>query len=352
MKVARLPSELVDVAVRRKLDRRVVGEAQITVPCVPEMREHYIGLFAKLFESYGKPFTKGELDDLRKLVADHLEQGFAESPYATMTMRMNTEPPPSPGIGYLLTRHVPTMEDQYEDWVREREPPLFGEHADRKLLHVAAALGLPVTVPILDVGAGTGRNTLPLARDGYRVDAVEPVAAMATQIEAALRAEKLPGKVYVGDAASPALGLPKEHYRLIVLAEVIASHTRSAAELRALLVALSASLAPGGKLLFNAFFPQGDYTPSLAVRQFSQVVWSCVLTYGELKSALQGLPLTVVSDEPVYDYERAHLSDEQWPPTGWFPDWARGLDIVDLPPERSPIALRWIVLEKGAKTGK
>lgn len=344
--LTKVPAAVVDAAARRKLNRRIFGESQITVPCVPDMIDHYIELFQKMFEAYGKPFTKGELDDLRKLVLDHLEKGFQVSPYATMTMKMHTEPPPSPGISYLLTRYVPTMEDQYEGWVRDREPPLFGEHADRKLLHLAADLGLPATTTVLDVGAGTGRNTLPLARAGYRVDAVEPVAAMGTQIEAALRAENLPGKVYIGDAMSPSLGLPKNHYKLIVLAEVIASHSRGVQDMQAMIAALVPSLAPGGFLLFNAFFAQGDYAPTKAIRQFSETVWSCAFSYADLAHALKGLPLTRISDESVYEYERKHLTDAEWPPTGWFPDWSRGLDILDLPPERSPIALRWITLKK------
>lgn len=35
--ICRIPSGLVDVAARRKLDRRVFGESSITVPCVPKM---------------------------------------------------------------------------------------------------------------------------------------------------------------------------------------------------------------------------------------------------------------------------------------------------------------------------
>ena len=64
-----------------------------------------------------------------------------------------------------------------------RSPAYFGTAPDSLLVD---HLGLiEKAEPLLDVGAGQGRNALYLARLGYRVDALEPSADGAAQISAA-----------------------------------------------------------------------------------------------------------------------------------------------------------------------
>jgi len=55
----------------------------------------------------------------------------------------------------------------------------------------------------------------------------------------------------------------------------------------------------------------------------------------------------LISDDSVYEYEKANLPDGAWPPTSWYADWVTGRDVFDLPPEECPIELRWLVYEKG-----
>jgi hypothetical protein len=65
-----------------------------------------------------------------------------------------------------------------------------------------------------------------------------------------------------------------------------------------------------------------------------------------LSTAAAGLPLVLVSDESVYEYEKAHLPEGAWPPTGWYADWVKGVDLFDVDPEKCPIEMRWLVYEK------
>jgi hypothetical protein len=76
------------------------------------------------------------------------------------------------------------------------------------------------------------------------------------------------------------------------------------------------------------------------------VFWCCVFTRRDLAEALEGLPFELVSDESVYEFEKANLPAAAWPPTGWFEEWTRGLDLFDLTPEKSPIELRWLVYRR------
>lgn len=57
-------------------------------------------------------------------------------------------------------------------------------------------------------------------------------------------------------------------------------------------------------------------------------------------------PLALVADDSAYDYEKAHLPEGGWPPTGWFEGWANGLDVFDVEREHSPIGLHWLVYQK------
>jgi SAM-dependent methyltransferase len=73
---------------------------------------------------------------------------------------------------------------------------VFGAEPDGLLAH---HLGLLVRdLPVLDVGAGQGRNALFLARRGFAVDALEPSAVGAAQIAARAVADGLPVRVISG----------------------------------------------------------------------------------------------------------------------------------------------------------
>lgn len=62
--------------------------------------------------------------------------------------------------------------------------------------------------------------------------------------------------------------------------------------------------------------------------------------------AASELPLELVADDSVYDYEKAHLPPGAWPPTTWYADWVSGRDLFAVEREMSPIELRWLVFQK------
>ena len=91
---------------------------------------------------------------------------------------------------------------------------------------------------------------------------------------------------------------------------------------------------------------RSHYSADDAAREFGQQVFSYFFTPEELICARDGLPLVLVSDESVYDYEKANLPMTAWPPTGWYQDWVSGLDVFDVPMLDSPIGLRWLSFSK------
>jgi hypothetical protein len=91
------------------------------------------------------------------------------------------------------------------------------------------------------------------------------------------------------------------------------------------------------------FLTSSGYKPDAMARELSEAMWCPVFTRRELDDAVNGLPFTKLSDESVPEFEHDHLPESAWPPTGWFSEWSQGQDLFDLPGERVPIELRWLL---------
>jgi SAM-dependent methyltransferase len=333
-------------AMLRRLPRRLSGQGRIRLPAVPSLIEVYLQRLGATFAALGREFSAEDLSGLRKVLEPQLSAGFAASPFAHLLVTYRTDDPPAETLSYQVSLEVSTMSDEYAEWVASRTPPLFGPHPDAKVMALASSLGPPSTVTVLDVGAGTGRNTLPLARAGLITEAVEVAPALAAVLRQQVASSGLAVRIFEGDIFDSALEIPARHYQLVVLAEVVASHVRTTASLRAWFERLAGLVAPGGLLVLSAFLTAGGYQPDAMARELSQVFWSCLFTRRELLEASAGLSLELLSDESVFEYEKQHLPPEAWPPTGWFIEWTQGLDIFDLTGAEAPGQLRWLVYRK------
>jgi len=348
-------------AVWRELQERFVARGQVTMPCVPGMLHNCLDRIAGIFQSIGAKVDSEAVSEIPRNLALKLQEGFDASVHSTLFFQYEPVEPPATGSGGLrfdIKIQVGTIAQQYQKWLDNREPPLFGTHPDAKLMAVAATLGEPSQVPVLDVGAGTGRNTIPLAQAGYPVDAVELTPEFVKQIQLRSQELGLPVRVFLGDILAPReVKLRPAHYRLVVLAEVVASHFKNVEQLRLLLAKMADCLQSGGLLLFSMFLTVDDYEPNEVARQLSQVNWSCLFTRQDLAEAIRGsdprcgsaqLPLEIVADESVVEYEKKHLPIEAWPPTGWFIKWCEGENLFPLKDRdfKSPLELRWILCRR------
>ena len=262
-----------------------------------------------------------------------------------VVLQYHSIPPPQTGLACQLIVVTSSVGDQYKAWVQTREPPLFGSHPDAKLMATAAKLGEPRQVRVLDVGAGTGRNTLPLARLGHPVDAIELAPTFAEQLRVAVQVEKLPVTVTEGDVLDPLVRMRPAHYQLAIAAEVI-THFRETDQVRLFLAKMCDFLCPGGLLLFSTFLAMDGYEPEWLVREVAQISWATLFTRQEMAAAMEGLPLLQLSDELLFEYERYHLPPEAWPPTPWFMSWATGQDVFPMANGRPPIELRWLLCRR------
>ena len=306
------------------------------------MLEEYVAMCAGLFESLGRGFTDEQLDNLRYILKDQLNEAFAASPRSEIVI--SYEAP----VGLVVNYHVKcrwwSVEGAYENWIATREPPLFGSEPDARVWNLAGEAADPRAYPILDLGAGTGRNALALARRGHPVDVVEMTPSFAETILVAAQRDSLAVRVLQRDIFATRDDLRRD-YQLILLSEVV-SDFRSADQLYGVFDLASQCLAPGGRLVFNAFVARRDYTPDEGALQLGQQCYTTIFTLSQMSDALAGFPLTLVSDESVYDYEKEHLPTESWPPTSWYADWVSGQDVFDVPRSDRPIEMRWLVYQK------
>jgi protein-L-isoaspartate O-methyltransferase len=337
---------VLDAAIFRRLSRRLAASGQITLPAVPGMVDAYVAMCAHVFGALGNSFVADQFTALREALGSQLAEAFAASPRSSIEVSFDS--PAGTLLNYHVTPRWETIEAAYGGWTVGADAAPFGNQPDARVCAVAAQLaaelGDPAAAPVLDVGAGTGRNSLAMARCGHPVDAVELTPTFADKIRADAQRESLNIRVITGDVLAGIDGL-RPDYQLMVLSGVV-SDFRTTEQLRAVFELAARCLAPGGRLVANTFIPRGGYVPTSQAREFSQQLYSSIFTREELAAAVAGLPLELVSDDSVHDYEKSHLPEGVWPPTQWYADWATGGEVFDLAVDQRPIEARWLVFRR------
>ncbi|OBB57982.1 methyltransferase type 12 [Mycobacterium sp. 852013-51886_SCH5428379] len=329
-------------AMARRLLRRSVSTGEISLPAAPGMIDDYVTMCEDLFAATGSPFTPEQKDHLRVVLQGQLDRAFAVSPRSNIVITFNS--PVGTGLNYNVNGQWWTVEGAYENWISTRQPPLFGNHPDARIVALAGEAADPTTHHVLDIGAGTGRNALALARRGHPVDVVELTPKFADMIRAEAEAQILDVRVIQRDVFETLDDL-RQDYQMTLLSEVV-SDFRSAQHVRALFHLAAHCLAPGGRLVFNTFLAKPGHTPDRAERELGQQMYTSIFTWDEINAAVAGYPLELVSNDSVYDYEKANLPSDAWPPTSWYVDWTTGRDVFDVPREECPIEMRWLVYRK------
>lgn len=326
----------------RRLRKRSVASGQFTIPAVPGMVDECLRMCTDSFEAVGAHFAPDELGGLRVALEGQLQEAFAASPRSTIVV--SWEKPIGSGISYWINPQSSSLDQAYDNWAATRTPPYFGTEPDARVSDLAAEAADPAVFPVLDIGAGTGRNALALARRGHPVDAVEMTSRFADIIRSDAERESLAVRVLQRDVFTTTADL-RDDYQLILLSEVV-SDFRSTGQLAAVFGLAANHLTPGGRLVFNIFLARDGYHPDAAVRQLGEQIYTSIFTYPELVEASALAGLEPVSDDLVYDYEKAHLPADAWPPADWYPDWVSGLDVFEVPRALSPVKMHWLVYRK------
>jgi hypothetical protein len=205
-------------AMARRLYRRANASGRITVPAVPAMIDEYVKMCEHIFAAMGAKSTPEESLQLKMMLETELGKAYSASSRSGIVISFDA--PFGTGVNYGVKADWLTLAGAYDTWVGAREGPLFGSQPDARVWTLAGEAADPATHPVLDLGAGTGRNALALARRGHPVDAVEMTSKFAEIIRSEAERESLDVRVIEGDAFATMDGV-REDYGLIVASEVV-----------------------------------------------------------------------------------------------------------------------------------
>jgi len=338
---------MIEQIIQRKVKERSSAKGELIFPCLPAMFDQYMAKIEGLLQVLEQTITPSEMDQLREMMDQHLNEGFRASPYSWLIIKYGSGEPEKGLLGQFqinLQAIIPPPEKKYDLWPETRKDPLFGAYPDAKLIDVATQITNPSEAPVLDIGAGTGRNSLPLAHRGHPVDALELNPAFANKLSLLATNEALPIMVTQGDVLHPRLQLHPDFYQLVIASQLITDF-KDIKQVRTLLTKVATSIQPGGYFLFNTFLTENNYQPSQLMRELALVHWSFFMTRPELQSIMTDLPLTIISDESAVTYEQHHLPESAWPPTEWYLNWASGQDVCPTD-NLSIMELRWLLCQR------
>jgi SAM-dependent methyltransferase len=341
-------------AIARRFDKLLECDGSVTFKAIPGLCSHYVDMMSGIWKALGKAPTFEELKYFHDSLLGELSEAFDDSPHSKVVVSYKTNLPPQTNLTFTIEIVQSSIVSEYADWVASREGALFGEWPDQKVMNVAQSMLTSEErvvdnsrLRILDIGAGTGRNTLPLAELGHMVDAVE-ISPELYEILVS-KSNVLPITSYCDDIFRSSF--LSNDFDLIFLSEVV-THFRSVNQLQRIFEIANTILKPNGILLFNAFVANAGYNPSNVLLEASEVGWSPIFTLQQVRDATgykgPGSQMTweFISQESCLQYEKTHTPPEHWPPTVWFEGWCQGLDVVDLPVSKVPFELRWFVFRK------
>lgn len=150
---------------------------------------------------------------------------------------------------------------EIDPWAEYRDPVLYDlENPDFEpegsfYLSIAREL----CGPILELGCGTGRMTIPLAQNGLELTGLDAVPVMLRRAQQ--KAGGLPIDWVEADVRSFRLG---RQFRMIFECGSVFMHMLTRSDQQAFLARVRAHLAPGGRFVFSLFFPHPDDLRSVA----------------------------------------------------------------------------------------
>ncbi len=163
--------------------------------------------------------------------------------------------------GYDAATYGDRFADVYDDWYDDPPATEATVAALVERARVAAQGTERADRPaVLELGVGTGRLALPLAAAGLAVTGVDASTAMLDRLAA--KPDGATVTAVVGDMAGP---LPDGPFDLVVVARNTFYNLTPEAAQQACLAEVARVLAPGGRLVVEAFVPTDDDGPASSV---------------------------------------------------------------------------------------
>lgn len=154
--------------------------------------------------------------------------------------------------------------------------------------------------PVLELGCGTGRVLLPIAREGIACTGLDPSEAMLEEF----RRKGLPQNLKLVRARMQDFDLGTDRFPLIFSAFRAFQHLLTVEDQLACLAAVRRQLAPSGAFAFDVFAPKLDRIAQMEEKEFEEARWrEGVETEIVRFTSVRRDPVRQVS-EIVFRYER------------------------------------------------
>jgi SAM-dependent methyltransferase len=123
--------------------------------------------------------------------------------------------------------------------------------------------------PVLELGCGTGRVLLPIARDGVLCTGLDPSPAMLAEF----RRKDPPANLRLVEGRMEDFDLAPDRFALIFSAFRAFQHLLTGEDQLACLAAVRRHLTPGGLFAFDVFAPKLDRVAQLEEPEFEEARW-------------------------------------------------------------------------------
>lgn len=193
--------------------------------------------------------------------------------------------------GYVLARRLCEWAWHYGDDDPYSIPELYDleyrDHREDMAFYISQARRQGG--PVLELGCGTGRLSLALARSGVSVHGVDASQAMLDALarKVAQQPELIQGRITWEQGDFRALDLPAVHPLVIIPFNAL-HHCRSPEELQQLLAGAARAVRPGGRLTFDCYLPDLELYDRDPDQRFEERIFKDPRTGGRLRSWEQG----------------------------------------------------------------
>jgi SAM-dependent methyltransferase len=315
-------------------------------PCIPCLSRDYLQQLASLFALLTHPLTQTQAEQLHRRLQQELDSGFLLSPQSRLLVSYASNPPSQGGLSCQISVVTRSLADQSQTILRQTPNYLQMFGPLTKVLDVAQSLSPPLSseeTPILVAGVGTAQSALPLAQQGFTIDALDLAPAFAQQLRQWTQEQTLPITVVSEDILDPLLTLKSQQYRLGILTDV-APRLADVDALEQLLAKVAQALQPGGTLLINLFLAPEELPSTPLLEETARVFNSTLFRRSQLQSLLDRLPLTLIDEVSVMAYEREHRPQDGLKLDPWYVRWAQGQQVFAI--ETPPMELHWLTLRR------
>ena len=317
-------------------------QGQLVLPCIPCLSRDYLQQLANLFALLTHPLNQAQAEQLHSRLEQELENGFLLSPHSRLLVSYASNPPSQGGLSCQISVVTRSLAEQSQTILRQTPNYLETLAPLTKVVDLAKSMSPPDT-PVLVAGVGTAQSALPLAQQGFTIDAIDLAPAFAQQLRQLAQEQTLPITVVSEDILDPLLNLKSQQYRLGILTDV-APRLADIEALELLLTKLAQALSPGGTLLINLFLAPEELPSTPLLEETARVFNSTLFRRSQLQSLLDHLPLTLIDEVSVIADEREHRPQDSLKLDPWYVRWAQGQQVFAM--DTPPMELHWLTLRR------